>query len=490
MDDGITKSKVLSSLFWKLLERGGAQGIQFIVMIVLARLLLPEDFGLLVLVTIFITIAGVITQSGFNTALIQKKTVDEIDYSSVFYLNLFVATIMYVILFITAPFIASFFAEPQLLSVLRILSLTLFLDVFNSIQHAVIARNMQFKKLVFSSLGSSIIAGIVGITMAYGGYGVWALVGYRITNQLLVIIMLWFRVDWRPKLFFSMERVGNLFSFGWKLLASTLIDTLYSNIRILLIGKMFSPALLAFYNRGEQFPSLIINNINGSIQSVMLPALASHQENRVKVKAMVRRSIIMSSFIIFPMMVGLAVIAEPLVKMLLTDKWLPSVPFLQIFCASYTLWPIHTANLQAINALGHSDIFLKLEIMKKVLGLIILGISIPFGVYAMTIGVLIGGILSCLINAYPNIKLLNYSIQEQWKDVIPSFLIAVVMGAVVYPIQWLGLSAIVTVILQINAGIILYVALANLFKLECYMYLVSMIKDLVRKKRSVAIEGL
>ncbi|MCL1703218.1 lipopolysaccharide biosynthesis protein [Lysinibacillus sp. Bpr_S20] len=487
MDDDITKSKVLSSLLWKLLERGGTQGIQFIVMIILARLLLPEDFGLLVLVAIFITLAGVIVQSGFNTALIQRKNVDEVDYSSVFYLNLFVATNLYIILFFTAPFIASFFAEPQLVSVLRILSFTLFFGAFNSIQHAVIARNMQFKKLFYSSLGAVIISGVVGITMAYAGYSVWALVGQQITNQLIVTIILWFTVNWRPRFLFSMERIRILFTFGWKLLASSLIDTLSSNIRNLLIGKMFSPAILGFYNRGEQFPSVIINNINGSIQSVMLPTLSFHQDNAERVKVMVRRSIVMSSFVIFPMMFGLAAIAEPLVKIVLTEKWLPSVPFLQIFCVSYALWPIHTANLQAINALGRSDIFLKLEIVKTILGLIILAVSIPFGVQMMALGVLGVGILSAFINAYPNLLLLNYSIQEQWRDIKPSLLTSLVMGAIVFPIHLIGLTDSVTLIIQIIVGIVLYVGLAKVFNFDAFTYLLSIIKGLFRRNTTTKI---
>ena len=426
----VTKSKVLSSLLWKLMERGGTQGIQFIVTIVLARLLLPEEFGLIVLVTIFIAIAGVFVQSGFNTALIQKKNVDEVDFSSVFYLSLIVASLLYIFLFFTAPLVANFFEEPELEPVLRVLSLTLFFGAVNSIQIAVVARKMQFKKLFFSSLGAIIISGTVGLVMAYAGFGVWALVGQQLINQLMVLVILWFTVKWRPKLVFSLERINNLFSFGWKLLVSGLIDTLYTNLQSLFIGKMFSPAILGFYNRGEQFPSLIVSNIDGSIQSVMLPTLSSYQEDRQRVKEIVRRSIVTSSFIVFPMMVGLAVIAEPLVKILLTEKWLPAVPFLQIFCASYALWPIHTANLQAINALGRSDIFLKLEIVKKIFGLIILGVSIPFGVYAMAIGVLVTGIIASFINAYPNLKLIDYSFQEQWKDIIPSLLLSLVMGIV------------------------------------------------------------
>lgn len=485
MNNKITKSKVLSSLFWKLMERGGTQGIRFIVQIILARLLLPEDYGIIAIVVIFTSIAAVFAQSGLNTALIQKKDADEIDFSSVFYLSLLIAGLLYIILFLTVPFIAEFYDEQQLIPVLRVLAITLFFGAFNSIQTAIIARNLQFKKLFFSSTGAILISGTVGIYMAYGGYGVWALVGQQIVNQLSVTLIIWFTVKWRPRLVFSFRRVKELFSFGWKLLVASLIDTVYMDLRSLIIGKMYNPEMLGFYNRGQQFPQLLITNINGSIQSVMFPVLSSHQENKQRVKEMVRRAIVTSSFFIFPAMVGLAVTAEPLVKILLTDKWLPCVPFLQIFCAVYALWPIHTANLQAINALGRSDIFLKLEIIKKCYGLAVLGVTVFYGVYAIALGGVVTGLISTIVNAYPNKKLLDYSYIEQWKDIMPSLLLSLVMGAMVYSIKWLGMAVWSTLIVQVCAGVILYVGMAWVFKLECFTYLLSTCKDILRKEKTV-----
>lgn len=479
----ITKSKIVSSLLWKLMERGGTQGIQFIVMIVLARHLLPKDFGLIAIVVIFIALANVLVQSGFNTALIQKKNADEVDFSSVFYLNLLATSILYIVLFFSAPFLASFFEQEQLILVLRILSLTLFLVAINSIQNAVIVRNLQFKKLFFSSLGAVIVSGIVALIMAFLNFGVWTLVGYQLINQFLITLILWFTVKWRPQLLFSFERIKALFSFGWKLLVASLIDTFNNNLQSLIIGKMFSPTLLGFYSRGEQFPSLIVSNVNGSIQSVMFPTLSSHQDNKQRIKEMVRRSIVTSSFIIFPMMVGLAIIAEPLVKILLTEKWLPAVPFLQIFCAAYALWPIHTSNLQAINALGRSDIFVKLEIFKSIVGLVVLGVSIQFGVHAVAMGIFFSGVISSFINVYPNSKLLNYSFKEQWKDIMPSLLLSLVMGVVVNSIHWFEMTDMITIILQIFLGIVLYVGLAKALKIESYTYLVLTLKDMWRSKK-------
>lgn len=471
-------NKVMSSLFWKFMERGGTQGIQFIVQIILARLLLPEDYGLIALVVIFTSIAGVFVQSGFNSALIQKKDADETDFSSVFYLSLGLACMIYALLFFTAPLIAGFYGMPQIVPVFRVLSFTLLFGAVNSLQNAVISRNFQFKKLFFSSTGGLLVSGAVGIYMAYMGYGVWALVGQQLSNQLLITLILWFTLKWKPRLLFSISRLKVLFSFGWKLLVSALMNDLYGNLRSLIIGKMYNPAVLGFFNRGQQFPSLIVSNIDGSIQSVMFPVLASQQDNRPRVKDMMRRGIVTSSFIVFPMMVGLAVIAEPLVRLLLTDKWLPCVPFLQIFCAVYALWPVHTANLQAINALGRSDLFLKLEVIKKCCGLAILGVTVFYGVYAIALGGVISGLIATVINAYPNKQLLGYSYKEQLRDIMPSLLLSLVMGAVVYTIKWTGLPVLITLIIQAGAGAALYVGLAWLFKLECFNYLLAAVRGI------------
>lgn len=487
---GVTKESILSSLFWKLLERGGAQGVQLFVMIILARLLIPEDFGLIVLIGIFITIAGVIVESGLTTALIQNKQVDALDYSSVFYFNICLALLLYIGIFFTAPFAAKFFEEAQMVLILRVLSLTLFFNAFQSIQNAIISKNLQFKKLFISSFGASIVSGVVGISTAFANFGAWSLVAQQLTQQVLLTLILCLTVRWRPLWCFSISRIKKLYSIGWKLALSVVIDTFYNNLRSVFIGKLFNPGLLGFYYKGEEFPRFLVNNINGSIQSVMLPALASYQDNRKKMKEMVRRSIVTSSFMIFPMMVGLSAIAEPLVKVLLTEKWLPSVPFLQIFCAVYALWPIHTANLQAINAIGRTDIFLKLELIKKIIGLSILLFSIQFGVHAIAMGSVISGVISTYINSFPNRKLFNYSFREQWLDILPSLTISFIMGSVVYGILWMNFPPIFTVILQIVVGIVLYIGLAKLFKLEAFHYLWATLKTLLlNRKKTNLIPG-
>jgi teichuronic acid exporter len=312
------------------------------------------------------------------------------------------------------------------------------------------------------------------------GFGVWALVIQQLINQISITIIMWFTVKWRPRLTFSFQRVKKLFSFGWKLLVSSLLNAIYVDIRTLIIGRFYTPSVLGYYNRGQQFPSVIVSNINGSIQSVMLPTLSAHQDDTKRVKEMMRRAIKTSSFMIFPMMIGMAVVAEPLVKIVLTDKWLPAVPFLQIFCFSYALTPIHTANLQAINAMGRSDIFLRLEIIKKIIGLIILGISMQFGVYAIALGQVFGGIISIFINAYPNKELLDYSYKEQWLDIMPSILISITMGAIVYSINFINILAWKILVIQVGIGVIIYLFLAKVFRLESFYYIIDTIKQIIK----------
>ncbi len=480
------KSSVITSLIWKFLERIGTQGVQFIVAIVLARLLSPADFGLIALVTVFVAIANVFVQSGLNTALIQKKNADNLDFSTVFYTGLAVAILLYGVLCVGAPVIADFYnGQTKLIPVIRVLGLMLLLGAVNSVQEAYVARNMMFRKLFYRSVGAIIPSGMFGVMLAYLGYGIWALVGQQLMNSFLMCVIMWFTVKWRPQLMFSFTRFKGLFSFGWKLLCSALLDTLYRDIRDLIIGKMFTPADLGFYNRGSQFPKLIIANINSSIQSVLLPSLSTVQDDKTRLKSLARRSIKTSAFLILPMMAGLAAVANPLTLVLLGEKWLPAVPFIQICCFSYAFWPIHTTNLSAINAVGRSDVFLKLEIIKKSYGLAVLALAIwlfrsPIGI-AMSAAVVAP--LGSFVNAYPNKKLLNYGFGEQMKDFLPSFILSIVMGAGVYALSdLLEMSPILQLLLLTIIGLCFYLGVAKLLRFECLEYLVKSIKDFRAKK--------
>ena len=456
------KRVIISSLFWKFFERAGTQLIQFGVTIALARILAPNDFGLVALIAIFINIASVFVQSGLNTALIQKKDADDLDFSSVFWASLGIAIATYTILFFGAPFIADFYGHESLTVVIRVLAITLFIDVFSSIQNAYVARNMLFKKLFFRSVGAIIPSGAIGLTLAFCGFGIWALVAHQFCNAFLAVAIMWFTIPWRPSFKFSFTRFKSLFTYGWKLLVSSLIDVVYTNLRGLIIGKFFSPADLAYYNRGDTFPFLIVNNINTSIGSVLLPSFAAAQNDIVQLKKMMRRSIITSTFIITPMMAGLAAMAHQVVLLILGEKWLPCVPFVQIYCFMYLFYPIHTTNLSAIKAVGRSDVFLK-----------------PIGI---AYGALVSTILCSFINANPNRKLLGYGYLEQIKDIFPTFILTVPMGIAVYAIGFLKISIALQMTIQIICGVSIYFGLAKLFKMERFDYLIRTVQEYRKKK--------
>lgn len=472
------KKSVLSGLFWRFSERTAAQGVSFVVSVVLARLLTPEDYGLIGLITVFISIATVFVSSGFGNALIQKKNATQTDFSSVFYFSIVMGLIMYAILFVCSPLIAKFYNEPLLIPIVRVLSISLVIAGINSVQQAYVSKTMQFKRFFFSTIIGTIISAVIGIFMAYKGYGVWALVAQTLINQVIDTCILWFTVKWRPTLEFSLKGMKKMFSYGWKLLFSNIIDTVYNNLYSLVIGKFYSAKDLGYYNRGRNIPNMVITNINGSIQSVMFPAFSNCQGDKIRLKAMVRRSIMTSTYIIFPAMIGLAAVSKPLTVLLLTEKWLPSVPFMQFSCFILAFWPIHTTNLQAINAVGRSDIFLKLEIIKKIIGFSIMVISIPFGLYVMMIGNCFSAILSSVINASPNKKLLNYGYKEQIMDMLPAIFLSVVMGVCVLAWTFFNLSNILILVCQVITGIIVYIMGSKLLKIESFNYIAAMIKSL------------
>lgn len=479
-------NKVFSGLIWKFLERFGTVGIQFVIQIILARLLSPDDYGAIALITVFITVSNVFVQNGFNTALIQRQDVQEEDYSSVFWISLLVALLCYIVLFIFSPYIADFYSIPILDQVLRVLGLTLFFGAYNSIQIAKISKEFKFKKLFYSSLIAMCVSGMIGIFLALQGFGVWTLVFQQLLNQIIISFVLYFQVDWKVKLIINFKRVKVLFKFGSKLLVSSLIDVIYNNIYNLVIGKFYNSVQLGYYNRADQFPNLIVNNVNGSIQSVILPALAEQQDNKHRVKDMMRKAMTLSSYLVFPLMIGMAACAEPIIKLLLTDKWLPCVPYLRLLCFSYMLWPIHTANLQAINALGHSEIFLKLEITKKIIGIIALIISTPFGVIAMLYMKLITSIISTFINAFPNQSLLDYSYKSQVYDLLPTLFISFLMGISAFIIDTMlsniHFILIFRLLIDVIIGALLYVIFSFLTKNTNYLYFLDLLKNLIKRK--------
>ncbi len=476
MSANYSKKNVISSFLWRFFERVGAQGVKLIVEIVLARLLLPDDYGLIALVTVFITVLNVFVDSGLANALIQKKDADDIDFSSVFWFNIIWCIVLYAMLFAGTPFLARFYARPELIPVLRVLGLQVIISGVKNVEQAYVSRTMQFKKFFFATLGGTIGAAVIGIWMAYHGYGVWALVAQQLFNTLVDTIILWLTVKWRPKFVFSFERFKGLFSFGWKLLVSSLLDTVYNEIRQLVIGKIYTASDLAYYNRGRQFPHLFITNVNSAIDSVLLPTMSKEQDDRGRVKAMTRKAIQISTFIIAPLMMGLAFAGEPVVRLILTEKWLPCVPYMRVFCFAFVVYPIHTANLNAIKAMGRSDLFLKLEIVKKVLGLVLLLLTMNISVMAMAYSMLATSLLGQLVNSWPNRKLLSYRYWDQMKDILPNILLAVLMGFCILQLERLGLPDTVTLLLQILLGAFIYLGGARLTKNESLQYLLGIVR--------------
>ena len=479
MDNG--RQKVISNLIWRFMERCGSQVISFVVSVVLARLLAPELYGSIALVTVITSVLQVFVDSGMANALIQKKDTDDLDYSSVFYFNLVFCLLLYIGLFFTAPLISRLYKDMSLVPVIRVLGLTLVVSGVKNVQQAYVSKTMQFRRFFFATLGGTVFSAVVGIGMAYGGYGVWALVMQQLLNAAVNTGILWGTVGWKPKRMFSFRRLAGLISFGWKLLVSALLDTVYNKLYQLVVGVVYSSADLAYYNKADQLPVLVVENINSSIDSVLLPVLSAQQDRRDQVREMTRRAIKASTYVMMPMMAGLAACAEPLVRLLLTEKWLPCVPYMQIFCVCYAFYPLHTANLNAIKAMGRSDMFLILEVIKKAIGLLALVITMRMGVLYMALSRIFTGVLAQIINAWPNSRLLNYSYPQQLRDMLPAIALSAVMGLLVYTLNFLGLGDFVTLALQVLAGVGIYLLGSLLFKLDSFRYILSILKNLLHR---------
>ena len=477
-------SKVMSGFIWRLFERVGAKGVELIVSLVLAKMLDTELFGSIVLVLVVINIMQVFVDSGLGNALIQKKDSDNKDFSTVFFFNIVFCAVLYTILYFTAPYFAAFYDDLSLTPVIRVLGLTVVISGVKNVQIAYVSKTMQFKRFFFSTLGGTIFAAIAGLVLAYNGYGIWAIVVQSVSNTAIDTVILWITVKWKPEFYFSFKRLKILFAYGWKLLVSQLLDTGYAQLRSLIIGKKYTKDDLAYYDRANQFPGFITANINTSIDSVLFPAMSDVQDDKERVKSMTKRAMKTSIFLMAPMMAGLSCCARPIVKLLLNETWLPLIPYMIVLCISYTFYPLHTANLNAIKALGRSDKFLILEIIKKAVGMVLLLVSMWYGVMAIAISLLVSDIICQIINSWPNKKLINYGYFEQLKDITPSIILAWVMGGIVYCVSFLGLNDILTLVIQIPLGVAIYTLGAKLFKMESFDYLLVVIKSIIGKKET------
>lgn len=476
MTDKKEEKSISTNIMWRFAEKFSAKGVTFIVSIVLARLLDPAAYGTVALVTVFTTILEVFVDSGLGNALIQKKAADDLDFSSVFFFNVAMCTVLYLIMFFIAPWIATFYDMPELTPIVRVQSLTIMISGVKNIQYAYVSREMMFRKFFFATLFGTIVSAVVGLAMAFTGFGVWALVVQPLVNYTIDTIVLWVTVPWKPKLLFSWKRLKDLLSYGWKLLAAKLVNTTYTKLRDLLIGKIYSASDLAFFNKGDTFPSVIVPNITASVDGVMFPVMASEQENKERIKELVKKSTHISSYIIMPMMAGLIACGTPLVSVLLTDKWLPCVPFLYMFCLVYAFWPFSIANLNAIRALGHSETVLKIEIIERVFSISLLIITLKKGAFWIGISYMIGELFSAAACAVPNRKLIGYGFIRQFLDLLPLLLASTMMGAIVYAIQFLKLSNLLTLVIQVPAGVAIYLVLSYLFRLQGFQYFFDVFK--------------
>lgn len=482
------KNSLLKNFSWKFAERATAQGVALVVSLILARLLAPADYGVISIVAVLITLANALVTDGFGSALIQKKNADALDFFSVLYFTIGFSVVLYAILFFVAPFISNFYGEGYevLTMVIRALGLLIILSGINSVQQAYVARKMIFKTSFWATLTGSIISAIVGITLAFSGFGVWALVAQHLTNTLAGTISLTLLLKKKPQYIFSFQRLRRLLKYGSKLISTRLLITGYEELRTIIIGKLYSFADLAYFDRGKQFPNLIATNINTTFSSVLFPKMAKEQENIEKVREITLRAIRFSAYVMSPLMIGLAVIAEPLIRLVLTEKWLGCVPLLQLFCVVNLFQPIHSANLQAIKAIGQSDVFFKLEVIKKTIELVVLFCVMWYGVKAIVISIAVLTALFTLVNAYPNKMLLNYTLQEQMKDIAPSLLMSAVMAAFVWPMTALPIGDFVMLLLQIIAGMLIYITLSILTKNKEFFYILGLFNPILRKFRRSA----
>lgn len=473
------KRKAFSGAIWKALERICAQLVSLIVSIIIARILTPDDYSVVGIVSIFFTFCNVLISGGFNTALIQKKDSDIYDYSSVLLVTMIVSTILYIIIFFTAPLIANLYNKDILTLIFRIMGLTFFINAFKSVLCAYISNNLQFKKFFYATIIGTIISAFVGIIMALKGFGPWALVAQQMTNSFIDTVVLYFITKLKFIFKISLNRIKSLFSYGGKMFLASIISTTYDEIKPLIVGIKYSTQDLAFFNKGKSFPKLIDSSITDTIASVLFPVISKFQDSKEMVLEVTRKYMKISSYIIFPSIIGFAVISNNFTQVVLTEKWMPIVPYINIFSFGCLLNIVQVGHLQAIRAIGRSDIFLKLEIIKKTLYFITIFIFICFSnsPYVLAFSEIICAIIATTVNSRPNRNLIGYSYKYQLMDLLPNLLLASFMGIAVYFIGTINLNKTLILIIQVLSGIIIYLVISLLTKNKNLKYLNEIIKS-------------
>lgn len=475
MSDSL-RSKTVKGVVWSSIERFSTQGVQFLIMIIMARLLTPKDYGLIGMLAIFLAVAQSLIDSGFSQALIRKQDRTDVDNSTVFYFNIVVSSALYLILFIAAPFVADFYNQPELTSVMRVVCLGVILNSLAVVQRALLTVRIDFKTQAKASLSAAVISGCIGIVLAYCGFGVWSLVVQQLLNLSVNTLLLWIFSKWRPIAVFSWKSFHELFAFGSKLLASGLLDTLYRNIYPIVIGKLFSASSLGHYTRAHQFSEFPSSNVTGIIQRVTYPILCGIQDETERLEAVYRKFLKLSAFIIFPLMIGLSAVARPFIDIVLGTQWGFCGQLLQIICFAMMWYPIHAINLNLLQVKGRSDLFLRLEIIKKILGITVLCITAPFGLVVMCYGQIFNSIVALVINTYYTGKLINVGFIRQMKDLLPTILLSLIMFWAILLVDGFIETNIYRLIIGVLVGIIVYASGSYIFKFKELQTLFSLIR--------------
>lgn len=468
--------KIISGMIWRFGEKITAQLVSFIVSIVLARILMPDDYGVVAIVTIFIAIAEIFVTSGLGTSLIQKKDATKRDFSTIFWCNIVMSVVLYVIVFVMAPVIAGFYKMPVLTPVVRVFALRLPISAINSIQNAYVSRNMDFKKFFFATIIGTIISAVVGIVMALKGFGVWALVGQYLTNSTIDTFVLFITIKWRPTLEFSFKEAKPLVSYGWKILATDLLGTIFNQLNSFVIGKRYSSSDLAYYTQGKRIPDLINTNVGATLTAVLFPAM-SLTDDKEQIKQIRRKSLKMLEYVMFPLMIGMFAVADKMILVLFTDKWLFAVPYVRIACIDAIIAVFGTTLIQELKAIGRSDVTLKLELVKKPLFLITIFIAMQFNVLAVALTLIVNEIIAFIFNVYPVRKYIGFDFKMHFLDAVPSFFMSLAMAIVVYLIGHLITNDIICLLVQMIIGVIVYILLSIMLKNDNFLYIIKMVKS-------------
>ena len=475
------KNRAIKGVGWSFGGSAASYGIQFLVGIVLARILSPEEYGLIGVISIFITIFNGIVDSGFTSALIRKNDASDKDYSTAFMTNLSFSVILFILLYFSAPYIAVFFKNHQLVALTRVMGFSLILNALSMVQVALLTKDLDFKTQTKCSVYSSLLSGVVGVAMAYGGFGVWALVGQQLSKISFNTFFLWVFRHWRPNFTFSIRSFKELWNYGWKLLVSGILNNLWNQLYQVVVGKVYTPVTLGYYTKAHEYVNLVSLNLTGVVQKVSFPTLSKLQEDNVVLKRGYQRVIRVTMLVTFVLVLGLAACGRQFILVLIGKKWLPCVPFLQIICLQMVLYPLHSLNLNVLQVKGRSDLFLKLEIIKKIIGVIPILLGIFVGIYSMLITSVFAGMISYYLNAYYTSPLLDYGIKEQVKDILPSLGVSVAMAVPVFAMSFIPLNPFILLPLQIVAGAIITISICEVTKLPEYLEIKGIAMPVINK---------